>query len=192
MGLTNSTNFYFEIVQNFTKNGEEVVVETNIADIVKYSDPEDEGGDDLAILKVRDKFTLTTNSVVFDISKKLPKVGSLLYSVGAPLKSNDSFSTGVVSFVGRIINDLVFDQTTCVVYEGSSGQGVFTTDGKCIGIATLMMAPSLNCIVPVRRMQKWAKQEKVEWALDPSISIPSETELKNIKMEDSIKHDFFN
>ena len=43
---------------------------------------------------------------------------------------------------------------------------------------------TFNLIVPVRRMQNWCEENKILWALDPKVAMPSEAELKKIPVED--------
>lgn len=166
--------------QPIVKNGE-VIGKTNIlAKLIKYSDSV--SGHDLAVLKVDGKF-FNTNTVTFASDKELPRVGDPLYSVTSPYGEINSFSTGVYSFIGRM-DDYIFDQTTCVIYPGSSGGGIFSPDGKCLGLTTVMRAPSLNYSIPIRRMRKWAKQEHIEWTIDPNFPMPSVDELRKIQIED--------
>ena len=66
----------------------------------------------------------------------------------------------------------MFDQTSCMGYPGSSGGGVYLRDGKCIGLLTRGAGPGLNFIVPTRRIVKWAKLVKIEWAVNQSIKVP--------------------
>jgi len=58
-------------------------------------------------------------------------------------------------------------------YPGSSGGGVYTRDGKCIGLLVRGAGPGLNFIVPTRRMLPWAKKMKIEWAMNPAVPVPT-------------------
>lgn len=42
-----------------------------------------------------------------------------------------------------------------------------------------------NFIVPIRRLAGWVKKTKIEWAVDPSIPLPSLEDIAKIKVEDS-------
>jgi len=183
---SNTNGFYLYytnliVYQNISVNGQ-FVYQTNAPVKIIKSSP-NEIGQDLAVLQVEGKF-FNKNSVVFDLSGNIPKLGEPLYGVSSPYGEDRSFSTGVCSGVGRNIDDLIFDQSTLIVHPGSSGGGVYSTDGKCIGLSVVMKADGVNYFVPIRRMQQWAKKEGIEWALDPSIPMPSEMELTTMTIND--------
>jgi hypothetical protein len=171
------------ISQDVTINGEYAYTTNLPAVVIKCSSVED--GNDLALLRVHGKF-FNQNTVKFDLSGRIPRIGELLYNVGSPYDEWGMFTTGIFSFIGRNIDGLVFDQTTIVVFPGSSGSPVFSSNGKCVGLVTSMRAPNINYIVPIRRIQKWVHDEKIEWALDPNISMPSDEVLKELKRDDQI------
>ncbi len=178
MNFTNLT-----IIQNVVTNGQ-FAYKTNLhATVIKCSPIY--SGHDLAVLRVDSKF-FNTNTVTFDLSGRIPKLGEPLYGLSSPFEEGGSFSTGIYSGIGRVYDGLLYDQTSLNVYPGSSGGGVFLPDGRCVGLNIIMRAPNMNFIVPIRRMQKWAKQENVEWALDPSIPMPSEKVMKALPRNDRI------
>lgn len=182
--ITNGFHVYYTNLiayQEISINGK-TVQRTNVNVTVIKSSPS-ETGQDLAVLWVEGKF-FNTNTVVFDLSGRIPKLGEPLYGVSSPFGEDRCFSTGVYSGVGREIDDLVFDQSTLIVFPGSSGGGVFTPDGKCVGLNVIMKAQGMNYFVPIRRMQEWARKEGIEWALDPSIPMPSEQELQLLPRSD--------
>ena len=114
--------------------------------------------------------------------------GSLLGQFGA-----NSYTTGVLSQVGRTLpmkgaNVKVFDQVTTVSFPGSSGGGMYLKEsGEYIGMLTqgVMQLQGFNFIVPVRRIHAWAKQSKIEWAIDPTVPMPSLKEIDAIPVEDA-------
>lgn len=173
---------FADIQQVVVKNGAVSGKRTKSAKLIKFSD--DESGEDLAILRVNGPF-FNSNTVTFDLSGNLPHVGQELYSMGAPYGLAQSFSPGYYSFVGRNLDGIIFDQTTCVIYPGSSGGGIFNVDGKYEGMSNVMRASAINFIAPIRRMQRWAEREHVEWALDPNCPIPNDKELKKLSLYDT-------
>lgn len=173
---------FADIQQVIVKNGAAIGRKTISTKLIKFSD--DDNGEDLAILKVNGDF-FNTNTVVFDLSGKLPHVGQELYSMGAPYGLAQSFSPGYYSFIGRNLDGIIFDQTTCVIFPGSSGGGIFSVDGKYEGMSNVMRASAINFIAPIRRIQRWAEREKIEWALDPSCPMPTDKELKKMSMYDT-------
>ena len=158
------------------------------AEVIKWSDADD--GHDLALLRIR-KHNFVTDSVKFYLDEDTPKLGTELWHVGSLLGQlgSNSMTDGIYSQHGRLIpelNKLVFDQTTVAAFPGSSGGGVFLkSDSRYIGMIVRGAGETFNLIVPVRRMKDWAAKNKIEWALDDKVKMPSEDELRKIPVEDT-------
>jgi hypothetical protein len=180
-----------QIVQEFRENGRRIGEQKFDARVVRYSDADH--GEDLCLLEVRKRnFVPKTTTVVFyegeipEIGTELWHVGSLLGQVGA-----NSLTSGVVSQIGRVIDDLgangvVFDQTTVTAFPGSSGGGVFLKEnGQYVGMLVRGSGEQFNLIVPVRRIREWAEDAKIEWAMDTDKKMPSDKELKELPIEDA-------
>jgi len=155
--------------------------------VIAYSDPY--SGDDLALLEIIDLtgFVATESAVFAD--DKIQPVGTEIVHVGSTVGLEDSVSLGIVSQTDRELGGKMYDQTSCMAYPGSSGGGVYTTDGKCVGLVTLGVGPGLNFYVPVRRMRAWAKQEGIEWAMDREVPVPlsrTPTSLEKLPREPEI------
>jgi hypothetical protein len=93
-----------------------------------------------------------------------------------------------MSQVGRVLNlgsggGTVFDQTTVTAFPGSSGGGVFLTNGKYVGMLVRGAGETFNLIVPVRRMKSWVKSRGIEWVLDPNAPMPTLEYIKNMEVE---------
>lgn len=165
------------VVKERIENGRLVGYTTWLADIVKYSDAN--FGEDLAILKIQ-QTGLTFPSTVFDTEGKILSIGTKLFHVGSLLGQlgHNSFTTGVISQIGKILNDRVYDQTSCVSYPGSSGGGVFTEDGVYVGTLVRGAGVGFNLIVPMRRTLDWAKKTNAMFIFNdnptPSILGPIE------------------
>lgn len=178
-----------EIVKKLIENGRTVGQLVMDAKVVKYSDAKD--GEDLALLMVR-KFGFVDSSAKFyqDKEEKGLTLGTQLYHVGSLLgaEGSNSMTTGIMSQIGRTIAlnggaKVLFDQTTVTAFPGSSGGGVFLTDGQYVGMLVRGAGETFNLIVPVRRMNKWAKAENVLWALDANIPAPSLEEIEKLPIE---------
>ena len=158
------------------------------AEVLKYSDANN--GHDLALLRIR-KFNFVTDSVTFHLVEKIPPLGTDLLHVGSLLgqMGANSMTDGIYSQHGRLIKSLnkhVFDQTTCTAFPGSSGGGVYLKEGAgYIGMLVRGAGEGFNLIVPVRRMTSYCEKNKIMWALDPSVKMPSEAEIKKIPVESS-------
>ena len=97
-------------------------------------------------------------------------------------------TAGIMSQVGRVLNlgagdGTVFDQTTVTAFPGSSGGGVFLTNGKYVGMLVRGAGETFNLIVPVRRMKAWVKLRGIEWVLDPNAPMPTLEYIKNMEVE---------
>lgn len=163
------------LLQPVIVNGELVGTNVSTVRLIKYS-PSDK--DDIALTMIETN-DFITNTAKFDLSNRIPRLGDKVYNLSYPY-GDMSFSEGNMSYVGIKMEGYVYDQTSCVVYPGSSGGGYYTTNGLCIGVVDMMAAPEINYMIPIRRIEKWAKENGVEWALDPSLPIPSHSELEKL------------
>ncbi len=172
------------IVTEVRERGRKVGQLTFDAIVIKYSHPEH--GHDLALLEIR-KRSLINVSAHFNLSDDPLPIGTNLYHVGSlhGQVGSNSMTTGIVSQVGRVFFNKVFDQTTVTAFPGSSGGGVYTQDGKYIGMLTRGAGETFNLVVPTRRMKKFAEREGVLWALDPSVPLPSKEKRSRILVESS-------
>jgi hypothetical protein len=180
------------VIKEIRQNGRTVGRLQMDAEVLKYSDATD--GHDLALLRVR-KFNFVTDSVTFYLDKKLPDLGTDLLHVGSLLGQlgANSMTDGIYSQHGRILKNLnkhIFDQTTCTAFPGSSGGGVFLKrDGNAryVGMLVRGAGEGFNLIVPIRRMVGYCQEHKIMWALDGSVEMPSEEELKKMSIENTPK-----
>jgi S1-C subfamily serine protease len=178
-----------EIKKKIIEGGRTVGQLSLDAKVIKYSDAKT--GDDLALLMVR-KADFVHESLKFyadDEGAGLP-LGSQLFHVGSLLgeDGSNSMTTGIMSQVGRTVSlsggsKVLFDQTTVTAFPGSSGGGVFTTDGRYIGMLVRGAGETFNLIVPVRRMRAWAESENLVWAMDPKVEAPSLGEIEKMAVE---------
>ena len=159
------------------------------AKVILYSDSEH--GHDLALLMVRKPNFTISNSVfepdhVCAVGTNLIHVGSLLGQAGS-----NSMTRGNVSQTGRVLqlgngSGTLFDQTSCPAFPGSSGGGVFTSQGKYMGMLVRGAGETFNLIVPVRRMYTYARKHKVLWTLDKSVPVPSMEQILKINPEHAL------
>jgi S1-C subfamily serine protease len=184
-----------EIIQERQQNGRRVGEVKYDCKVIKVSDAD--YGEDLAVLMLRCKGAYPLNvcakfhkdpNYIPPIGVDLSHCGSLLGQFGA-----NSYTTGVLSQTGRTLpmkgaNVKVFDQVTAVAFPGSSGGGMFLKEnGEYIGMLTqgVMKLQGFNFIVPVRRVHAWAKDSKIEWAINPDVAMPSLKEIDTIPVEDA-------
>ena len=178
-----------EIVKKLVENGRTVGQLVIDAKVIKYSDAKD--GEDLALLMIR-KFGFVDVSAKFyeDKDGKGVTLGTQLYHVGSLLGSegSNSMTAGIMSQIGRTVAlnggaKVLFDQTTVTAFPGSSGGGVFLTDGQYIGMLVRGAGETFNLIVPMRRISKWAKEENIVWALDQKVPAPTLEQIEKLEVE---------
>ena len=173
-----------KIVKELVEDGRRVGEIKMDAKVLKYSDYDH--GHDLALLMVRAKdygkggaeFYLENKEPIIPIGTQLFHVGSLLGQMGA-----NSMTSGIISQVGRIHGKVEFDQTTVTAFPGSSGGGVYLQNGRYVGMIVRGAGENFNLMVPVRRMRKWAEENSILWALDPSVKVPSIEDIENLPVE---------
>lgn len=176
-------------IQQFHKNKDDGrIVSTFLADAEVIRVSGSDYGHDLALLRVRDKEFKPAASTKFYLDKDLPDIGNDLYHCGSllgPVGSN-SLTSGIMSQHGRVFDNKIYDQTTATSFPGSSGGIVcLKNDGRYVGMLVMGAGEGFGLIVPVRRMKQWAKTVGVDFALDPSVKVPTNEELYKKPIEDS-------
>lgn len=148
---------------------------------------------DIAILQVRQQ-GFYTEGVEFILEDAVTPVSTELFHCGSPAGKelgHNSLTTGILAANGRLFDGEVYDQTTVSALGGSSGGIVCRkSDGKYVGMLTLGLngADTFNYIVPVRRIVKWATDNKLRWAVDTSAPVPAYDELAKIPVEDTLRN----
>lgn len=176
-------------IQRFHKDkteGRIVSSFTADAEVIRYSNSDN--GHDLCLLRLRDKDFKPEASAKFYLDKETPSIGEDLYHCGSllgPIGSN-SLTSGIMSQHGRVFDGKIYDQTTATSFPGSSGGIVcLKSDGRYVGMLVMGAGEGFGLIVPVRRMQKWAKEVGVEFAMDPTVKVPTDEELRKKPIDDN-------
>ncbi len=73
------------------------------------------------------------------VSKRKPKVGETVWTIGSPQGLNNSWSNGIISSVRNIRNTDTIFQFTAPISPGSSGGPVLNSLGQVVGISTFKM-----------------------------------------------------
>lgn len=175
-----------EVIKDLIEDGRTVGNMRFKAEVVRYSDADH--GEDLALLRVRKK-NLMPHKVHFYLDKKIPTLGTPLFHVGSLLGQggSNSMTTGIMSQQGRVYNGVIYDQTTCAAFPGSSGGGVFFQDSRYMGMIVRGAGETFNLTVPMRRLHAWAKKVGVDFTLDPAVNVPDDADLKAKPIEDAPK-----
>ena len=185
-----------QIVKELVENGRRVGEIKMEAKVIKYSDADN--GEDLALLMVRKKGFID-KTTTFHAADDSVAIGTELYHVGSLLGQvgSNSMTRGILSQIGRVLDlgtgdGVVFDQTSCPGFPGSSGGGVFLSErtkgheGHYVGMLVRGAGETFNLIVPVRRMRKYAKSNGVLWALDQNAPTPTYENLLKLPVEGTI------
>lgn len=176
-----------KVVQVQTEDGRKVGESNFDAEVIRYSDGDH--GADLALLRLRTKKFKPAASVKFYMDKTIPAVGAELLHCGSLLGTlgSNSITNGIVSQRGRVLNGVIYDQTNCATFPGSSGGIVsLKKDGRYIGMLVRGAGESFGLYIPIRRMREWAKKVGVEFAIDDSLPVPTNELLKKKPIDDSV------
>jgi hypothetical protein len=174
------------IVKELNESGRRVGELKMDAKVIKYSDADN--NEDLALLMVIKRDFVEASSE-FYLNEDIIRVGTRLYHCGSLLgqMGANSMTDGMMSQIGRVYRGKIYDQTTVSAFPGSSGGGVFVCgDGgkpEYVGMVVRGSGETFNLMVPVRRLVKWAKDNNLEWAIDPDIEMPTLKEIKEIPVE---------
>lgn len=176
-----------QVVKELVESGRRVGEIKMDAQVIKYSDYTH--GHDIALLMVRSRdygkvgakfYRQSDQDHIVSIGTPLYHVGSLLGQMGA-----NSMTTGIVSQVGRIADGVEFDQTTVTAFPGSSGGGVYLTNGQYVGMLVRGAGENFNLMAPIRRIYGWAEESGVSWILDASAKAPPLKEIETMPIERS-------
>lgn len=163
-----------------TKDGEVGKI-TLKAKVLAFSDSE--MGHDLALLMILGDKIIDANTE-FDLSGKPHCVGCNVLHIGSPNNQHHSVTTGIVSFVNRVLKlgkPTYFDQICVSALPGSSGGAIYSHEGKYIGMLVRQFSDNFNLMVPARRISEWTKEAGIEWVLDASIEMPTLEEINKLE-----------
>ena len=112
--------------------------------IIRYSDPER----DLCQIGATDASSFS-RAVTHIVSTSGLRVGQKVYAIGAPQGLELTLSDGLISSL-RALPEGTIIQTTAPISPGSSGGGLFDSDGRLIGITSFLHknGQNLNFAIP--------------------------------------------
>ena len=173
-----------QIVKELQEGGRKVGQMFFDAKVIKFSDSET--GDDIAVLEVY-KSDLIKGSAEFNLANEDLVIGTDLFHVGSflGLGGHNSLTKGIVSQNGRLIDNKPYCQVAVGAFPGSSGGGVFTTDGKYAGMLVRGAGEMFNLTVPMTRIKKWCKKHELEWVIDPAVPTPDAEKREKMVVDDT-------
>jgi S1-C subfamily serine protease len=99
-------------------------------------------------------------------------LGDPVFVVGNALGAafDGSVTQGYVSQCSIFVEDwpwgIALDQTTAIIVPGNSGGPVFNAKGQIVGVAVgWARMPGIGFYVPLNRIEEWAKDAGVYWAM---------------------------
>ena len=103
---------------------------------------------DIAILRIQSRPQLVPLELG---DSSLLKVGEEVAAVGSPQGLENTISTGIVSGLRRLSDELSYIQMTAPISPGSSGGPLLNADGQAIGITTFLVTggQNLNFCIPI-------------------------------------------
>lgn len=121
---------------------------------------------DLALLRVDSNLSATKVSELE--VKKLPSVGSEIYTVGFPEGGALFFSIGNIAKYRYNDSDVLTIETTAPISKGNSGGGVFSKNGKLIGNTSKVYIYNFSMTTGTTslEMRDWLKEIKMAWILE--------------------------
>jgi S1-C subfamily serine protease len=81
-------------------------------------------------------------------------VGETVYSIGTPVGLQQTLGVGIISGLRRY-KGLMLIQTTAPISSGSSGGGLFDSNGNLIGITTFLLKDAQNLNFAIAAEQYW-------------------------------------
>lgn len=188
---------YFDdviVIRDIIEGGRLVGSISSFAEVLKYSDAN--FGADLALLRIR-KQNFTTFSTTFYLDTGTPPIGSDLVHVGSMRgrQGANSFTTGVISQHGRLVEGIVFDQVSTTAQPGSSGCGIYLkADGRYVGMLVrgARGSDTFNFMTPVRTIIDWSRKHGIYWLLDSSVPVDlSDKTVEDFKEAPSVEERSF-
>jgi S1-C subfamily serine protease len=117
---------------------------------------------DIALLRVLGT-NLLGSSVRFPGTLDPLPIGAKIVHVGNWRTDPFSFTTGIVNAQNRADIGMIFDQTSTTVFAGSSGGGIWDSNGLLQGILSRSGHSDLNYYVPTRFIYYWAHNNELYW-----------------------------
>lgn len=126
---------------------------------------------DIAVINLNLKSNL--RPAILGDSDKV-RVGDIAIAMGNPFGLDGTFTTGVISAVGRAGLDnsgLKFIQTDAAVNQGNSGGPLLNMDGEVIGINRMIVSPSGGSVgigfsIPINEVRNIIKQIRVSGTVE--------------------------
>lgn len=117
---------------------------------------------DVALIRLDVNYEIGASA---SLAERDAPVGTHLLHVGNLLGAYPgSYLEGTLAAKGRPTEEgTLLDQTSIIAWPGSSGGGVFTSDGELVGLIVRGVGPGLNFMVPVAVLREWAVDNDLHW-----------------------------
>lgn len=160
------------------------------ADIVVYNKQED-----VALLKLRYEGAVDYVADLLgkeDVSKY--RVMDESVAVGCSLGWPPLVSVGVITRINYQVDSLPYDMSSAQIIYGNSGGGMYTADGKFIGIPSMVAVAGwagavthMGLFIPIERIYAWMEEEHYDFIYDNSKDEKTSLELREEEIENKKK-----
>ncbi len=115
---------------------------------------------DVAYIKVN---AMGNETSFIKLSSAKPAVGEAVYALGSSLGLTGTFSSGIVSYVDRVIDNVKFIQTTAPISSGNSGGPLVNQYGEVVGMntATYTNGQNLNLSITADEISSVSKNKAI-------------------------------
>ena len=192
-GIFISQSGYIVTNNHVIDNAKEIEIEYNYKDknynfkveVIK-KDP----SNDLAILKIVDPSFIFLSSIPYNLKTRSSDIGSNVFALGFPMAlagmgKDIKFTDGRISSKTGYNGDIRAYQTTTPIQGGNSGGPLFDFNGNLIGINSSKLVA--EDVEGVSYSIKASYLNNLMDVLPESVSIPSNTSLIGIPLEEQIK-----
>lgn len=167
-GVDLAKKIYPEIYITQSRVVDNKIVNKNqsLVDVV-LCDPDE----DLMLLKIKQK-NFSDRSVKFYLEEKNIPLRTQLWGVDNHIGKDSAcvFRKGILSNNTTTVEGKSYDLITMPTIRGCSGSGVYTENGKLLGLMAMAKDSTWAFSIPTKRIVVWAKKNKVEWAIqDPKV-----------------------
>lgn len=132
--------------------------------------------EDMALIKLLSEKKVEYVAELYPHGNDSLRVMDETVAVGCSLLFPPLPTTGILTRKNHRVDSLPFHMSSSQIIYGNSGGGMFTGDGKLIGIPSLVAIAGwstpithMGLFIPISRIYKWLENEHYHFIYDPSI-----------------------
>ncbi|MFP4202913.1 MAG: S1C family serine protease [Opitutales bacterium] len=125
---------------------------------------------DLALLKIDAEDEGPFETVALAPPERKLREGQSVFAIGSPMGLDRTVSEGIISVTNRVINGLLYIQTTTQISPGNSGGPLFNLQGEVVGVTNMKIAAAgaegLGFAISSRTLRSFLENRDA-YAFDP-------------------------